>query len=274
MESRDNQKRKRRRKKNPAEVFLKKMCVLLVSVMVIGLVLGSKAGSTVKQQQVFAASEIAEVSPGDMQMPSGIAGVISALEETPLPGTSIERFGTSCEEVMVGQRIHILESSPKTLDVSSSVQSTLTDLSSKAISMASSPKIMSDLDYDSLLRIVEAEAGTEDLKGRILVANVIMNRVNHPEFPDNIYDVIFEVKAGARQFSPTYRGAIYGVTVTDTTREAVRQALDGVDYSEGALFFVQRSAADEENVNWFDESLEKLFQHGVHEFFKYPEEEN
>ena len=45
---------------------------------------------------------------------------------------------------------------------------------------------MSDEDYDTLLHIVEAEAGTEDVKGRILVANVIMNRIKNKEFPDTV----------------------------------------------------------------------------------------
>ena len=35
---------------------------------------------------------------------------------------------------------------------------------------------MSDYDYEILCQIVEAEAGTEDIVGRVLVANVIMNR--------------------------------------------------------------------------------------------------
>ena len=42
--------------------------------------------------------------------------------------------------------------------------------------LAQSARMMSDEDYDTLLHIVEAEAGTEDVKGRVLVANVIMNR--------------------------------------------------------------------------------------------------
>ena len=43
-----------------------------------------------------------------------------------------------------------------------------------------------------MLRIVEAEAGTEDIKGRVLVANVIMNRVQNEEFPDNVTEVVWE----------------------------------------------------------------------------------
>ena len=37
---------------------------------------------------------------------------------------------------------------------------------------------LSDQDYDALLRIVEAEAGGEDADGKLLVANVVLNRVN------------------------------------------------------------------------------------------------
>ena len=96
--------------------------------------------------------------------------------------------------------------------------------------------MMSDEDYDTLLHIVEAEAGTEDVKGRILVANVIMNRIKNKEFPDTVTEVVWQNTNGVPQFSPTYDGRINEVTVTDETREAVRQALEGVDYSEGALF--------------------------------------
>lgn len=48
--------------------------------------------------------------------------------------------------------------------------------------------------------------------------------------------------------------------------------MEGADYSEGALFFIQRNAADKKNVTWFDTDLQRLFKHGVHEFYKYPEE--
>ena len=44
-------------------------------------------------------------------------------------------------------------------------------------------------DYDALLRIVEAEATGGDLKSKVLIANVVLNRVNDERFPDSIYDV-------------------------------------------------------------------------------------
>lgn len=39
-------------------------------------------------------------------------------------------------------------------------------------------------DYDALLRIVEAEASGEDETGRLLVANVVLNRVRSAAFPE------------------------------------------------------------------------------------------
>ena len=41
---------------------------------------------------------------------------------------------------------------------------------------------MSDKDYENLLAIVEAEAGGEDLDGKIMVTNVILNRVSSDQF--------------------------------------------------------------------------------------------
>ena len=70
------------------------------------------------------------------------------------------------------------------------------------MTMAAAPKMMSDTDYDTLLHIVEAEAGGEDIKGRIMVANVIMNRVESPQFPDSVTEVVWDTEGGY-QFSPT-----------------------------------------------------------------------
>ena len=65
---------------------------------------------------------------------------------------------------------------------------------------------------------MEAEAGTEDIKGKVLIANVIMNRVANKEFPNTVTDVIMDRKNGVPQFSPIYDGRFYEVTVTDERR--------------------------------------------------------
>ena len=47
-------------------------------------------------------------------------------------------------------------------------------------------------EYDNLLCLVEAEAGGEDLMGKMLVANVVLNRVKDKRFPNSINEVIFQ----------------------------------------------------------------------------------
>lgn len=256
--------------------------VLLTACAFLAVVLsvGPKVG-VIGRSQVYAASDSENgekaVLPDEMWntgegVPSGIAGVISGVRETPAPGSTIKRIGTSCEDVMVGQRVKRVEKDAAEFNVSSSMETTINDLDSRISSLAATPKIMSDADYDTLLHIVEAEAGTEDVKGRTLVANVIMNRVKHEGFPNTVTEVVWDYVDGVPQFSPVYDGRINEVTVTDETREAVKQALEGTDYSEGALFFIQKSAAEKHNVSWFEKDLKRLFKYGVHEFYTYPEE--
>lgn len=121
--------------------------------------------------------------------------------------------------------------------------------------------------YDILCRIVEAEAGNEDEKGRMLVANVVMNRVESSRFPNTVKGVVFQKNGGVCQFSPVANGRYYKVTVSEKTRSAVERVLRGEDESQGALYFVNRYAANAEYMYWFDTKCRSLFSYGRHEFF-------
>lgn len=123
---------------------------------------------------------------------------------------------------------------------------------------------VTDEEFEILCRITEAEAGDQDVYGRILVVNVILNRVNwKKEFANDIEGVVFE----KGQFSPISNGAYYRVVVDDVTKEAVTRALEGEDYSDGALYFFMRSGTSKSAAAWFD-SLEFVLKYGCHEFFK------
>lgn len=126
---------------------------------------------------------------------------------------------------------------------------------------------LSEHDFQILCRIVEAEAGGEDMNGRILVANVILNRVKSSTFPNSVEGVVFQKSNGTFQFSPIRDGRYQRVRISDETVEAVERALLGEDYSEGALYFVSRKGAAPEKMQWFDNHLTRLFQYGGHEFF-------
>lgn len=125
-----------------------------------------------------------------------------------------------------------------------------------------------DQDLDTLLRIVEAEAGNEDEEGKLLVANVVLNRMNDEHFPDTVSEVVFQREKGVSQFSPVANGSFYRVKISDETISAVSRALMGEDISQGALYFVARKYADSSKLQWFDNHLTYLFVHGGHEFFK------
>lgn len=202
----------------------------------------------------------------DSQIPSGYAGVIEGVLSTKGLTKSYRALGTSCEIVLVGQRMIATEVVSR-LDVGSRLLQSMAALDDKSWELADTTR-MSDKDYENLLAIVEAESGGEDLEGRIMVANVILNRVGNEEFPNDVTSVIWDRSGGSPQFSPTADGRIYTVTITDTTREAVNRAIDGEDLSKGALYFIAKAHADSENVEWFDRNLTFLFQHGQHSFYE------
>lgn len=102
----------------------------------------------------------------------------------------------------------------------------------------------SETEYKVLLNIVEAEVTGNNPKGvgyekavecKLHVAQVILNRVEDDEFPDNIVDIVFAKK----QFSPTEDGRYGTLEITDATREAVNKALNAEtpDTTGGALYF-------------------------------------
>ena len=127
---------------------------------------------------------------------------------------------------------------------------------------------LSDKDYDALRRIVGAEAGGEDQNGKLLVANVVLNRVNSEIFPDTVLEVVMQREQGIAQFSPTVDGRYQSVKISDDTQKAVERALYGEDISQGALYFCAREKADSDNLQWFDRKLTRLFAYGNHEFFQ------
>lgn len=127
--------------------------------------------------------------------------------------------------------------------------------------------VLSTEDYENLLRIVEAEASGEDETGKLLVANVVLNRVESESFPDTVTEVVFQKNKGVTQFSPVSNGRFWKVEISEETIAAVDRALAGEDVSQGALYFAARKYANPENMRWFDEKLDYLFTYGGHEFF-------
>lgn len=87
-------------------------------------------------------------------------------------------------------------------------------------------------EYVLLARAVYCEARGEPFHGQIAIAAVILNRVEHDNFPDTINDVIFQPSA----FSAVQDGQFW-LTPDNSAYEAVEKALAGNDPSGGAIFY-------------------------------------
>lgn len=87
-----------------------------------------------------------------------------------------------------------------------------------------------------LAQLVQAEAGNQPLTGMRFVADVVLNRVDDPRFPDNIRDVIFQ--SNPTQFSVTVDGAFeraYNNISDDAWRAVELEWEERLDYE--VLYF-------------------------------------
>lgn len=173
---------------------------------------------------------------------------VSDIKTTIIPNYNISEEGDSLK--MVSTKISLNEPS--------------IEESSDTIFIIGEKRSISEDDYNWLTKIVQCEAGGEDEIGKILVANVIFNRFDTGSYGPTLKGVIFAHK----QFQPVSSGIIYNAIPSQETIDAVKKALDGIDYSQGALYFMNRSGSNSSNVTWFDTALTPLFKHNGHEFFK------
>lgn len=121
-----------------------------------------------------------------------------------------------------------------------------------------------DGDSDVLLRIAMAEAEGESTEGKALVMRVVLNRVQDPEFPDTVEEVVLQSADGEYQFSPAAPGGRYWTETPDgDCMEALRMIEDGWDKSEGALYFESC-----EGESWQSGHCEYLFTLGGHRFYR------
>ncbi len=129
---------------------------------------------------------------------------------------------------------------------------------------------LSSSELSDFLRLVEAEAPSEDIYGKILVANVVLNRVLSDQMANTVTGVIYEKIGGSAQFSPTaIKWYWNSIKVTNSTREAVARCLSGEDYSDGALYFYawEKHPDKQKTCTWLQKT-EYLFTHGGHIFYK------
>ena len=93
-------------------------------------------------------------------------------------------------------------------------------------------------DYELLARLISAEARGETYLGQVAVGAVILNRVEHPSFPDTVSGVVYQNGA----FSCLYDGQFYE-PIADSAYSAARDAINGLDPSGGAIYYYNPAIA-------------------------------
>lgn len=90
----------------------------------------------------------------------------------------------------------------------------------------------SSSDFELLARIISAEARGEEYLGQVAVGAVVLNRIEHPSFPDTLSGVVYQNGA----FSCLYDGQFYE-PIEDICYSAARDAINGLDPSGGAIYY-------------------------------------
>lgn len=83
-----------------------------------------------------------------------------------------------------------------------------------------------------LARIISAEARGEPYEGQVAVGAVVLNRIEHPSFPDTLSGVIYQPGA----FTAITDGQ-FNEPIADSAYRAARDALNGLDPSGGAIYY-------------------------------------
>ena len=89
-----------------------------------------------------------------------------------------------------------------------------------------------------LARVISAEARGEPYSGQVAVGAVILNRVEHPSFPNTIAGVVYQPGA----FTCMVDGQ-FNEPVAESAVRAAREALAGSDPSGGAIYYFNPNTA-------------------------------
>lgn len=131
-------------------------------------------------------------------------------------------------------------------------------LKALGISIGSIPS-STEANINLLARIISAEARGEPYSGQVAVGAVILNRIEHPSFPDSLSGVIYQNGA----FTAIVDGQ-FNEPVADSAYNAARDALNGWDPTGGCIYYYNPSKTS----NAFMHSLPTVTVIGSHRFCK------
>ena len=138
-------------------------------------------------------------------------------------GTIDGRFGTNTKKAVIAFQ----------KDNNLSADGIVGDKTLTALGISSSNNsTFTESEINLLARIISAESRGEPYEGQVAVGAVILNRIDHPSFPNTIAGVIYQPLA----FSCVDDGQI-NEPVSDSAFKAANDAINGWDPSGGAIYY-------------------------------------
>ena len=105
-------------------------------------------------------------------------------------------------------------------------------LAALGITRADSSGKFTEAEIALLARVISAEAKGESYEGQVAVGAVILNRVEHPSFPNTISGVVYQYRA----FECVANGEI-NKAVAESSKQAALDCINGYDPSGGAIYY-------------------------------------
>lgn len=102
------------------------------------------------------------------------------------------------------------------------------------------PEVRTYDNLEEIARCVEAEAGNQSLEGKRMVAAVILNRVDHADFPNTVKGVIEQHRGIHYQFTSFVDGSMKTVNPTESTYEAIQLEISERKYPTIFFFRTKR----------------------------------
>lgn len=117
------------------------------------------------------------------------------------------------------------------------------------------PTKYSERDLQLMANAVYGEARGEPYEGQVAVAAVILNRLESPDFPNTISEIIFQPGA----FTAVADGQIW-LTPNEQAKSAVLDAMNGWDPTENALYYFNPNTATSKWI-WTRPQIKQIGEH-------------
>ncbi len=118
---------------------------------------------------------------------------------------------------------------------------------------------LTDHEVSLLETTIQHEVGNFSREYKTYVAEVIYNRLMSEDFPDTIYEVLFQ----EGQFQGIASWCNSGITLDEETKSVVEEVFSGESPSHNCTFYYNPALSDYESVMWFEYSgdIEYVFSY-------------